>query len=497
MSPRQLGAVDLSLTLDHSRPMTLTRQLEDELRRAIRSGRLAPGSRLPSTRALAEDLSVSRGVVARAYAQLAAEHYLDVRDRAQAVVHGDRCRAQRREANRVESRVRWDLRAHSPDLSTFPRRPWLRSLERAVVTGANADLGYGDPAGHPELRQELADYLGRSRGVAADAEQILVTSGSTQTLNLLATLLARTGRTVVAFENPSHANFRTVAERRGLRVNGVPVDRDGIAVDALGSTPDAVVVSPLRQFPTGVSLSSGRRSALTAWAAQAQALIVEDDYEAGVINDRSPLPCLQQAAPEQVVYLGSASKLLAPGVCLGWCVLPRSMVKDASEELATGIALVATLQQLAFADFLRRGELDRHLRRTRKLYRARCEHLVDELRRQFREPALHVPAGGLHVVLELESAAVESAAQAAAAELGVRVETVSQHAFASHEGMRGLVIGYGAVTEAAVPTVVASLRGAVEKARHERAAGLDSCGPVRSQRGRRPRRAGGDLALRH
>jgi GntR family transcriptional regulator / MocR family aminotransferase len=476
MSPRQLGALDLSLSLDHSRPMTLSRQLEDQLRNAIKSGRLAAGSRLPSTRALADDLSVSRGVVARAYAQLAAEHLLELHDRAQAVVRGDRPRTRHTEARAGGGRVRWDLRAQFPELSTFPRRQWLRSLERALATGANADLGYGDPAGHHELRQELADYLGRSRAVVADAEQIFVTAGSTQTLNLLATLLARTQRTAVAFENPSHEHFRTVAERRGLRVIGVPVDPDGIAVASLDSTPDAVVVSPLQQFPTGFALSSGRRSALTAWATQAEALIIEDDYEAGLINDRSPAPCLQQTAPDRVVYMGSASKLLAPSVCIGWCVLPRSMIAEAAEELATGLAAVATLQQLAFADFLRRGELDRHLRKARKRYRARRELLVRELQRQFHEPSLLVPAGGLHVVLELESAAVETAAQAAAAEVGVRVETVSQHALASDQGMRGLVIGYGMVVEAAVPAVVACLRAAVDRARRERACRVGSSG---------------------
>lgn len=447
--------------------MTLTRQLEDQLRQAIKSGRLAAGTRLPSTRALADDLSVSRGVVARAYAQLAAEQHLELRARSQAIVRGDRRRAHRPGARGGEERARWDLRPYVPELSAFPRKEWLRSLERALATGVNADLAYADPAGHPELRQELADYLGRSRAVVADPEQILITSGSLHTLNLLATLLARTESRAVAFESPSHAHFRTVAERRGLRVIGVPVDRDGITVASLDSSPDAVVVSPLQQFPTGFSLSAVRRSALTAWAAQAEALIIEDDYEAGLINDRSPPPCLQQSAPDRVAYMGSASKLLAPGVCIGWCVLPRSLVEEASKELATGLSAVPTLQQLAFADFIRRGELDRHLRKARRLYRARRELLVGELQRQFQDPSLLVPAGGLHVVLELESAAVEHAAQAAAGELGILVETMSQHALGSQQAIRGLVIGYGTVVDAAVPRVVACLRRAVDKARHD------------------------------
>jgi GntR family transcriptional regulator / MocR family aminotransferase len=476
MSPRRLGAVDITLSLDYSRPTTLTRQLEQQLRHAIKCGRLAAGTRLPSTRALSADLSVSRGVVARAYAQLAAENYLEMRERADVFVRGDRRRAIRTEVRSLAGHPRWDLSPDLPELSAFPRRQWLRSLERALVGGSNADLGPVDPLGHSELRLELADYLGRSRGVVAESEQIVVTTGSTQSLNLLATLLARTGRAAIAFENPSHENFHTVVERRGLRSIGVPVDRDGIVVASLDSTPAAVVVSPLQQFPTGVTLSAARRSALTAWAADREALIIEDDYAAGLINDRSP-PCLQHSAPERIAYIGSASKVLAPSFRIGWCVLPPSLIEDATEELATGLAAVGTIQQLAFADFLRQGELDRHLQKVRKLYRARRELFADQLQRQFPEATLLVPAGGLHVVLELESAAAETATQATAAKLGLRVETVSQHALPTYQGRPGLVIGYGAVVEAAVPTVVTRLRQAVVEARDRSCAdGLDSTG---------------------
>jgi GntR family transcriptional regulator / MocR family aminotransferase len=477
MSPRRLGAIDVSLSLDYSRPMTLTRQLEQQLRQAIKCGRLAPGTRLPSTRALSADLSVSRGVVARAYAQLAAENYLEVRERADVLVCGDRRRADTAGARSLARRARWDLRPHLPELSVFPRRQWLRSLERALVGGSNADFGYVDPLGHGELRLELADYLGRSRGVVAvEPEQIVITTGSTQSLNLLSALLARAGRGAVGFENPSHEHFHTLVERRGLRSVGVPVDRDGIVVSSLDSKPDAVVVSPLQQFPTGVPLSAGRRTALTAWATASGALIIEDDYEAGLINDRSP-PCLQHSAPERIAYIGSANKVLAPSFRIGWCVLPPSLIADATDELATGLATAGTIQQLAFADFLRRGELDRHLRKVRKLYRTRRELFADELQRQLPEDSLLVPAGGLHVVLELESAATEAAAQRAAAELGVRVETVSQHALPAYDGSRGLVVGFGAVVEAAVPTVVTALRQAVAKARHQSCADrFDSSG---------------------
>jgi GntR family transcriptional regulator / MocR family aminotransferase len=467
MSPRQLQARDLLVQLDRSRRAELGRQLEQQLRGAIRSGTLAPGCDMPSTRALAEDLGISRGVVVRAYAQLAAEGYLDLRQGANPRVRGipfPEPPVPRASSPAPVQKMRYDLRPHQPDLSGFPREIWLRSLRHALTRAANADLGYIDPRGLEHLRVELARYLGRARGVLADPDRILVTAGTTHTLSLIARVLALRG-TAMGFENPSHRIFFRVAEHAGLTPVGIPVDGDGIRVDAIRAAHvDAVLVTPAHQFPTGVALAADRRAELTLWARESGGLIVEDDYDAELRYDRAPIGPLQGLVPDRVAYIGSANKTLSPGIRLGWAILPDELGAFVFEELHMSVLHLSGIDQLALADFLQRGEFDRHIRRMRLLYKRRRDALIEALEEQLPELRVSGIAAGLHVVVDLPPSVTEADVCAQAAARGLAIESLSDHTLPVYEGPAGLLIGYAGVLEPAMKFAVAELAAAFRAA---------------------------------
>jgi GntR family transcriptional regulator/MocR family aminotransferase len=464
VSPREPHVRDLLVRVDRSHGHALTRQLEEQLRNAVRSGLLAPGSDLPSTRTLAEDLSVSRGVVVRAYAQLAAEGYLDLRRGANPRVR----LVERSEAPPVSPstgevpKLRYDLRAHQPELSTFPRQLWLRSVRHALLIAADAELGYIDPRGLQPLRVELSDYLRRARGVMAEPDRVVITAGSTHTLSLLARVLAARGAKTIGFENPSHWMLHAVTRRSGLTPVGIPVDRQGLRVDQLrSSNVGAVVVSPAHQFPTGAVLSAERRAALVDWARDCGGLIIEDEYDAELRYDRAPIGALQGLAREHVVYLGSTGKTLSPGIRLGWAVLPAELVTPLAHELWGTIVHVSGIDQLALADFLRRGEFDRHLRRMRTLYRRRRDALVSALVDRLPEMPVSGIAAGLHVVVVLSSIEAEKSAVERARALGIAIEGISQHALPGYNGPQGVLIGYGGIGDASITAAMDDLEGAL------------------------------------
>jgi GntR family transcriptional regulator/MocR family aminotransferase len=464
MSPRDLQARDLLLLVDRSRP-AVSRQLEEQMRSAIKSGALAAGEQLPSTRVLAEDLNVSRGVIVRVYGQLAAEGLIALRQGAAPTVRPT-VRFDPRSASPPNGRpkVAYNLRPHLPEVATFPRRPWLRAVRESLEQARTADLTYGDEAGLWSLRVEVANYLSRARGVRAHPERTLITAGSTHGLSLVSRVLARRGQTVMAFENPSHHILRSVACHGGQTVVAVEVDGHGIRPDAIEAA-DSVYVSPAHQFPTGVALAGERRTALIEWAQEADALIIEDDYDAEFRYDRAPVGAMQGLAPELVIYVGSTGKTFAPGLRLGWAVLPPGLVDDVSRELLNSMLQVSGFDQLAFANFMHRGEFDRHLRRMRQVYRSRRDVVVSLLGELLPEHHVRGIAAGLHIVLEMPSHAAAAAVRTEAGAVGIVVESLDQHAFADYDGPAGLLIGYGGLPE---PALEQAMKGLVRIIREER-----------------------------
>jgi len=443
------GPVDLLVELDRCGDLPLHQQLERTLRDAVRAGRLQAGTQLPSSRRLAGELGVSRGVVTSAYDQLAAEGYLQTKQGAPVrVARGVRAQPPRAPTPSLLAQFAYDFSPGLPDLAGFPRDRWLRSLRSAWRDTALDAVGYGDPRGVPAVREALADYLGRVRGAAADPEHLVICTGFRQGLSLTCRWLRGNGIEHVALEDPGWHAQRLIVEEAGLTVIPIPVDADGIDVSALtASGADAVVVTPAHQFPTGVALSAQRRAALIEWAERGDRLIIEDDYDAELCRER--VGALQGLAPDRVLYIGSASKRLTPGMRLGWMLPPSWLswalisakaIEDAGSEIAG---------QLALADFITRGELERHLRRMRLRYARRRETLLATLARDLPDWRPCGSGGGLHMLVFLPDHVDEPALLAAAARRRVGIEGLSLHSYAGH-CPPGVVLGHAGMAEPAI-----------------------------------------------
>lgn len=447
------------MALDRDAHQQLHEQLERTLRDAIRTGRLQAGAPLPSSRALATELGVSRGVVTAAYDQLAAEGYVETRQGARVrVARGVRAQPPRASAPSLVARFAYDFSPGLPDLAGFPRDRWLRSLRSAWGETPLDAVGYGDPRGVPDLREALADHLGRVRGADADPEHLLVCTGFRQGLSLTCRWLRAQGIERVALEDPGWHAQRLIAEHAGLEVVPIAVDADGIDVTALvASDADAVIVTPAHQFPTGVVLSAERRRALIQWAEHGDRLIIEDDYDAELCSDR--VGALQGLAPDRVLYIGSASKRLTPGMRLGWMLTPSWLSWALTAAKAIEDAGSEVTGQLALADFIARGELERHLRRMRLRYAQRRECLLAALADARPEWRPRGSGGGLYTLFELPADVDEPALLSSAARQGVGVEGLSLHSYAG-DGPPGLVLGHAHLAEPAIERGVSLLSAA-------------------------------------
>ncbi len=460
--------VELLLSVTRDGESTLGSQIEDQLRTAIRDGALRPGARVPSTRDLARQLGVSRRVAVDAYEQLAAEGYLSMRQGARPRVSESAVLAPAPDVppEPPPFRPRYDFRPSVPDVSTFPRAAWLRSLREAVTSIADADLGYGDQRGVEQLRSALADYLGRVRGVVADPGRVLVTCGYSQGLVLICHALAARGARRIAMEDPGTPEDALAAARAGLEAVPVAVDAGGIRLDELArSDADAVVLTPAHQHPTGALMGGERRMALLAWLRERDAIAIEDDYDAEYRYDRAAVGALQGLDPERVVYAGSASKTLAPALRLGWLVLPPALVDAVVQEKLIADRGTARIEQHAFADFLVRGELDRHLRRMRGRYRTRRDALVEALGKELPEATVRGIAAGLHVTVELpdgwddEQAVIDEARNRR-----IAFDTMRDYRARGSDGPVTLMLGYAQMPEATLPAAIRGLGEAVRAA---------------------------------
>ena len=462
---------ELLLDIDRASGTPLHVQLENALRAAVRGGRLAAGTRLPAPRVLASELGCSRWVVVEAYLQLGAEGYLRARAGGGTVVAVQPAQVPgRRRPPAVPavppSPVVIDFEPGLPDLAAFPRGAWLRALQRTVRGFPSSGLDYGQVAGAASLRQALAGYLARARGVQAAADGIVACAGVTHGLTLLCEVLRGQGHRGIAVEDPGWPQLRNAARRAGLDPLSVPVDGEGILVAALERLPTrAVLVTPAHQFPRGVVLSAARRAALLAWARDRDAVILEDDYDAEYRYDRRPVGALQGLDPPRVAYLGSVSKTLGPGVRLGWAVLPGPLLAAVLRLRAGGDPPPATLDQLTLAQLIETGSLDRHLRRTRATYLTRRNALRASLAEHLPGATAEGVEAGLHLLVRLPADADEAELVAAARRLGVRVAGLADYHHDVDADGPGLVIGYGKAPEHQIASGVARLAAAYRATR--------------------------------
>ncbi|WP_433181143.1 PLP-dependent aminotransferase family protein [Actinoallomurus sp. CA-150999] len=470
--------MDLHLTLDRSAGR-LAGQLADRLRDLVRRGALVPGHRLPSTRDLAGDLHVSRGVVVTAYEQLVAEGFLVSRQ-------GDGTRVARapvaepppasgsaahRRVLRLAAGmdagpadppgIAYDLRPGKPDLASFPRERWATVTRDVLRELPHAELNYPDPAGTWALRTELAGYLARVRAAVAEPGTVVVTAGVAHALSMVPRILLEEGHRLLAVEDPLAHQQLPLIRATGVRMVGVPVDEEGIDVAALARTrARALLITPAHQFPTGVVLSPGRRAALVEWARATDALIIEDDYDGEFRYDREPVGCLQGLAPERVVLAGSVSKALSPALRLGWAVAPPWLATRLRAARALYDLGPSVPDQHVLARMIATGAYDRHLRLMRRRYRDRRDAFISALTRRLPEVRVHGVSAGLHAYLELPAGTDEAEVVARAAALGVAVEGVAPMRL-GHPGPPAIVVGYARVPERRLTEAVNLLARAV------------------------------------
>ena len=453
---------ELLVELDRAQPEPLHRQLANGLRDAIRNGRLAPQTRLPSTRVLAADLGVSRRLVVDAYSQLTAEGFLLSRHGSGTrVATVDAVSAPENAAAEPAGRFDVDFSPGSPDLGSFPRNAWLRALRQGLSEVESDAFGYVAPQGLPATRVAVADYLRRTRGVLADPQNIVLCSGATQAIAMLAQVLS-TSATSLAMEDPGFWLHRMVLRHNGIDPLAVPIDDDGLDVAALvDSGADAVLSTPAHQSPTGVVLSASRRTTLVEWAREDN-LVIEDDYDAEYRYDRAPVGALQGIAPDRVVYIGSTSKTLAPGLRLGWMVLPPPLVAEVTTAKGLADTGSSVMDQLAFAQLLTAGAYDRHLRQMRRRYLARRNALLGALSRYLPQAEVLGAAAGVHLTVRFPDDYPIAEVVRLAAKKRVRVEPLAPCYADPSAAPPGLMLGYANLTESQIVTGVQALAQVVQ-----------------------------------
>ena len=439
-------------------------RLAEGIRAAIRDGRLRPGDALPASRNLAADLGMSRWVVTEAYQQLAAEGYLAARAGSATRVAAAATRSAHPSSLHEDASsdalpaAAIDLRPGLPDLAAFPRAAWSRAYAAVVRTLEPGQWRYPDPRGVAALRATVADYLRRVRGVDADPDRVVITGGTADAMRHLSRLLLATGKTRLTVEDPGWPALTATAVSEGLSVEQVPVDDEGMVVDALPANCAAVLVTPAHQFPTGVALSAARRTQLLHWAADTRAVIIEDDYDAEFRYDRRPIGALAGLDPDRVIYLGSVSKTLAPALRLGWLVAPPPLLQPLSQAFAGSSR--SALEQQALARFIARGDYDRHLRRMRRLYEDRRDALLAGVQRTL--PSLDVAgvAAGLHLLIRLPNRVAETHAVDRLRDHGIWTTPLSRYQHRPTDA--GIVVGFARLAPQHAPSVSQHLAAALQ-----------------------------------
>ncbi|HQR35828.1 MAG TPA: PLP-dependent aminotransferase family protein [Blastocatellia bacterium] len=477
--------MELAITLDNRSPEPLHRQLYEELRRAILNCRLKPGERVPSTRALAASLGISRATVTLSYEQLIAEGYLEAvigsgtrvciqlpdellkTAPVKAVNFSTPTESASRPAKLSLYGICLDdsalLEANEPDLpinfksgrpalEEFPMKEWRRLLLRHCRTDQADLLDYASNLlGAPKLRQAICSYLGRSRAVSCSTDQIIIINGSQQAIDLITKLLIDRGDSV-AVEDPGYLGARRAFLAQGARLLPVPVDENGIVVEKLAAksadNAKLIYVTPSHQFPTGAVLPLNRRLELLKWAERTGAVIIEDDYDSEFRYSSLPIPALQGlSSGDSVIYVGTFSKVLFPALRIGYMVVPESLARVFARARWIADRQTPTLEQRALADFIAEGHLERHLRRMRTLYDKRRQALVRALQQHFAGCVEIVgDNAGMHVMVRLQTGFTDEEVTRRAAQSGVGL--VSAQIYYLKESRTGeFVLGYAGLSE--------------------------------------------------
>ena len=472
--------MDLAITLDNNLSKPLHQQLYEELRQAILTGRLTPGERIPSTRSLAKSLAVSRFTVTTTYEQLLSEGYLETVTGSGTFIcqqipddliysnqienidkiHPSSIKLSKYGETLVninnlpriaEQKLQINFRYGTPALNEFPIKIWRKLLSR--YSNANLDwLDYSrEPLGYQPLREAITHYLTRSRAVNCEPEQILITNGTQQALDLILRLLIEPGETI-AIENPGYLSARIIFETQDAKILPVSVDSSGLIVKVLADSSQQnirlVYVTPSHQFPTGAILSLPRRLELLNWAQQTGGLIIEDDYDSEFRYGEKPIPALQGLdISGKDLYIGTFSKVLFPSLRIGYLVLPKSLVKIFPRAKWLSDRHLPILEQQVLAEFIESGCLERHIRKMRSIYDKRRQTLVKSLKKHFGKRAKILgEKAGIHLMVSFNTNLSDEAIIQRAAKAGVAMMSANPHYLATHPTGE-FIFGYGDLTE--------------------------------------------------
>lgn len=421
------------ITINRESELTLERQIYLQIRKMILDGVLHSGDKLPSTRRLSSELSISRNTVIDAYSQLLAEGYLETYKGSGTVVAeglhalntvpGIQQISKENNDNMFSSKDIIDFRTGMPALDFFPYRQWGKLYREICDTVPITSFGYCDTSGVWELREAISQYLYRTRGLTCNPSQIMITSGSTQGLSLLSHVLKSKEKTVLV-EDPTHAGLRKVIKLTGCSVKGVPVDYDGLCTELLKGNQNVsfIYTTPSHQYPMGSVLPVKRRLELVQYARQNECYIVEDDYDSEFRYEGQPVSSLFELDPQHVVYLGSFSKVLAPALRLGFMILPKELLYPCKKLKKYADVHTDALSQYTLAAFIRNGSFEKHIWKMKKLYCKRRNVLLHELSCHFPNQ-FHIlgHATGLHLVVQFPNKVITEDTEHLLLEKGVRI----------------------------------------------------------------------------
>jgi GntR family transcriptional regulator/MocR family aminotransferase len=476
--------MDFTIALDNQSTLPLHRQLYEELRRLILSGKLLPGKRLPSTRGMAKSLGISRATVTQSYEQLLSEGYLQTVIGSGTFVCSqlpdDLLEVPLTDANTtISTQPLVQLSSYgynllktdyltlnhpelfnqnlinfqygTPALAETPLKQWRQLLSRHCRLINREMFGYAiDPRGYLPLREAISNYLIQSRAVQCEADQVIIISGSQQALELVTRILIEPGDDV-AIENPSYLDAQRILLSNGANLLPIPVDESGIIVERFSDYAAAkiklVYVTPSHQFPTGALMSLSRRLELLAWATQTAAMIIEDDYDSEFRYIGQPIPALQGLDQGKVIYIGTFSKVLFPALRIGYLVVPKELVSVITYAKRLTDRHSPMLEQQVLTDFINEGYLERHIRRMRKLYDQRRQALMQALNKYFGEQVTILGENaGLHLMVQFYTDFSDQEVVVKAAERGVKLVTAQRY-YLTNAGKSEFVIGYSNLSE--------------------------------------------------
>jgi len=476
--PRDVSALELALN-ERPRHMTRTRWLYQELLLAILERRLPPGSRLPSTRDLANEYDISRGTIVTAFEQLQAEGYLISRVGSGTRVNErlpDPVRTQRlqKRAKKLpgslsdggDPRSARPFRAYEPAVSEFPIRTWARVAGRRLRSASTRLLAGGDPRGYPPLREAIAAYLGLSRGVRCSPDQVVIVTGTQQGLDLVARVTIKSGD-AVWMEDPGYFGATRAFRNAAARIIPVPTDDAGLSIVTarrLCNRAKAVYLTPAHQFPLGMTMTLERRLAILAWAREVGAFVIEDDYDSEFRFEGLPVPAMQGLdRGGSVIYLGSFNKVMFPSLRVGYLVLPPELVESFLSFRLSVDLHASGVDQAVLCDFIVEGHFGRHIRRMRQLYSHRLGTLLDAGRKYFNGLLDLLPIrAGLCTAGLLKNGMTSRTAEAAASAHDIETMALSRFAL-KRSDVHGLLLGFASFDESEIRRGVVKLAGALER----------------------------------